>query len=646
MYNNCIYNSWLKSFKEPFGAIKTEEKVIYRIALNENIKVKKVEFLTCLFGEWNNPKIYPMKYIKTIDKNNIFAIETSFKVVRVHGYCFRYQMLDGSYKYLKKDPQTNNAYISDGDGEHWLQTVYDKNTNYKKFDKPDVMYQIFPDRFNKSDVKHKNIPSDRIIVDDWYKNPSYLPEDSSGMIKNNEYYGGDIKGIIEKLEYLKDLGIDIIYLNPICEAHSSHRYNTANYLVVDPMLGTWDDVKELCDKAHSLEMIVILDGVFSHSGSDSVYFNKEKRYSRLGAANSKSSLYRSWYQIHKDEKGNDVFDYWWGFKSLVKFDKDSPDFQKFIAGKHGVLARWLSYGIDGVRLDVADDLPDHFITLMRKNIKSIKADSYYIGEVWKNAVIGFPDEKQKRMYAIDQGLDGVMNYQFRDIIIDYMKYGNQNIKNRVYEILELYPKDFLLASMNLLSSHDRERILTKLVGPERSFSDNERANFEDRKWYAAHDKLNEDDYKRAKQMLKVASIMQFFWPGIPSIYYGDEAGLLGYLDPFCRKPFPWGKEDKDIFYYYKNLIKIRHSHKFLASSANMKIEYIDSNIMIFTRYDKNNLMIFAINRTNTIQYIDNIINNIIMNLSLNIKNFKIEMSLEKSDLKKLNPYGAIIINKK
>ena len=361
-----------------------------------------------------------------------------------------------------------------------------------------------------------------------------------------------------------------IYLNPIFESHENHRYNTANYRKVDPLLGTNEDFRELCKAAKTRGISVILDGVFSHTGADSIYFNKFGRYPTPGAYQSEKSPYYSWYHFW----GNKEYESWWGIDTLPNVDENNPSYTKYICGDDGVLDYWLSLGAAGYRLDVADELPDEFLDNLRACVKKFDEEKIVIGEVWEDA-----SNKEaygvKRRYLLGDQLDSVMNYPFREAIIAYMKgEAATTFRDRIMGILENYPKCTVDVLMNFVSTHDIERAINRFGGQP--------CDDKSKDWMASNE-LSPEEYERGKTLLKGAMVLQFFLPGVPSIYYGDEAGLQGWKDPFNRRCYPWGQEDTELIDYTRQLAKIRREHPAFAEGA-MEFLVLEDNVVGFARY--------------------------------------------------------------
>ena len=450
------------------------------------------------------------------------------------------------------------------------------------------MYQIIPDRFCKSGEVHENIPEGRVLREDWNGTPWYKP-DHNGHVWNNDYFGGDFKGIQSKLKYLSDLGVTCIYLYPIFESHENHRYNTADYMKADPMLGTNDDFEELCTEAKKYGISVILDGVFSHTGADSRYFNKFGRYKdSVGAYQSKESPYYEWYSFINYPH---EYEAWWGIDTLPNIWENNEDYTEFICGDEGVLHYWLDKGAAGFRLDVADELPDQFLNNLRKSVKNYGKDKVIIGEVWEDA-----SNKEsygiKRRYLLGDQLDSVMNYPFREAIINFVKGGlARDFIYSIMTILENYPKPSIDVLMNFVSTHDIERAINRLAG--------EYCDDKSKDWMAEK-YLTEEQYRQGKNMLKVAMTLMFFLPGVPSIYYGDEAGLQGYKDPFNRRCYPWGNEDQELINFVSELSRVRKSIPNMKDGRTYFVVNdgytIDERVVAFTR--QGNLdYIFFINRS-------------------------------------------------
>lgn len=403
-----------------------------------------------------------------------------------------------------------------------------------------VTYHIFVDRFNQvgEELTEDN---DFYVHTDKKEAPHYLPNEI-----NRDIYGGNLDGITKKLSYFNTLGVKTLYLSPIFEAWSNHKYNTADFSKIDSHFGDEESFKKLCEKAAKLEMRVILDGVFNHVGSDSVYFNKNNRYETIGAYQGKTSPYYKWFNFTENGK----YDSWWGIDTLPAISESEESYKEYIAE---ILKKWLESGASGWRLDVVDELPDEFVSHINAACRAVKRDALIIGEVWEDASnkIAY---SVRRKYFIAPELDGVMNYPIRDAIIGFVS-GYMSAEKAVKVMNEItlhYPKDVLNCLMNHIGTHDTPRVLTVLARPDIGFKPREEQ---------AHFKLSENEFNLGVKRLKKASVLQYAYPGSPCIYYGDEAGMQGGADPFNRAAFPWGEENINLIEHYKILGKLKINSK-------------------------------------------------------------------------------------
>ena len=471
------------------------------------------------------------------------------------------------------------------EGECWQLTVFESQYQIPDWLSGGIMYQIFPDRFYRSGTTKYNVPQDRYLHQRWGSQPEWRPN-HQGEITNSDYFGGDLEGIIQKLDYLQSLGITCIYLNPIFEAHSNHRYDTADYTKVDPLLGTKEDFKRLCKEANKRGMHIMLDGVFNHTGSDSIYFNRKGRYQTLGAYQSQESPYYDWYQFYQ---WPEQYACWWNFETLPNVNETNETYNAYINGTDGVIQTWLKAGADGWRLDVADELPDLFLDDITKAAKQVKPTSMILGEVWEDASNKMA-YGQRRRYLLGKQLDSVMNYPFREAIIGFLTGKNPaEMMELIMTVLEHYPPSAIHLLMNHIGTHDTERILTVLGG--------EPLNGRDREWQSKT-KLSQEQRSKGLALLKLASLMQYTLPGIPCVYYGDEAGMEGYRDPFNRVCFPWGHEDAELVNWYRSLGKIRHSCEVLKQGT-LEPYYADDDCFVYVRSDEavGQKLLVAVNRT-------------------------------------------------
>ncbi len=538
------YNSRYEYHKSIFGAIECDREVVFRIVLprdfcchHARLVVKKDSdcFENHIEMQWDCMQGEGEEWWRVS-----FRPETS----GLYEYRFEYDTPWGTSKIY---------HVGDGvgkirsEGEEWQLTVYDKDFSTPEWLKGGIIYQVFPDRFAFSGKEKKNVPCDRVLRSDRDGEPYWRP-DPSGKVLNNDYFGGDLKGIEQKLGYLKSLGVTCIYLNPIFEAHSNHRYDTADYTKIDPLLGDEKDFISLCKSAEKEGIKIILDGVFSHTGCDSKYFNEYGRYDTVGAYQSQDSKYFNWYKF---KKWPDDYLSWWGIKLLPEVMEENPDFIEYITGENGIARKWLKLGASGWRLDVADELPDAFLDNFRKAVKAENPNALIMGEVWEDASNKF-SYGERRRYLLGEQLDSVMNYPFAGAVIDFVRLASAELfASRVMTIVENYPKQVLDVLMNHISTHDTMRAITALAG--------ESCEYRDRYWQSTHH-LSDYDYKCGLSLMKMATAMQFTLPGVPSIYYGDEAGQEGYKDPFNRYCYQWGNENQELIDWYKKLGEIRHKN--------------------------------------------------------------------------------------
>lgn len=564
-------------YKSKFGAVESGESLTLRLILHNDAKVYEafLRYTNDSESEVHEVKLTPGDYL---DDYRIYYCDISFET-GLYFYSFRYTSEYGEFFVTTFK---NNLGIVAPDGKWWQLTCYDKEFKTPKWLSGGIIYQIFPDRFYSSGKKHKDIPEDRYAVSFWDKEPEYRQNNGPCSL-GNDYYGGDLLGIEEKLPYLAELGVTLIYLNPIFEAHSNHRYNTADYFKIDPTLGNEKDLENLCSKAKKLGISVVLDGVFSHTGDDSIYFNKQGRYGNSGAYNDVNSPYYSWYKFYGEGK---KYHAWWGVPSLPETVEENESFSDFITGENGVLRYWLKKGISGWRLDVADELPDCFLDKIRTAIKTEKEDAYLLGEVWEDAT-NKVSYGYRRRYLLGKQLDSVMNYPFANAIISFVNGGNGNeFLDTVLSITENYPKKALNCLMNHLGTHDTTRLLTRLGKND---------NIPSSRVEQSGLKLTEKEKELGIKKQKLAAVIQYTLPGVPSLYYGDEAGVEGCGDPFCRATYPWGNENEELLGFYKWLGNIRKTEE-VFKEGDFEPILGSLGLLAYTRYKGTEKLLIAVNR--------------------------------------------------
>ncbi len=568
--------------KYPLGAVSENSQLTFRIVLPREFCCTGAQVVITKDGE--EPCRYSMWWDCMQGENEEWwKIHLFFDKKGLYFYHFEYDTAFGT-SHIYRYRETLNGNI-DSTGLEWQFTVYDECFSTPDWLKGGIIYQIFPDRFYNSGKKKFGVPKDRILRNDYDGEPYWKP-DKNGKILNNDYFCGDLKGIEEKLPYISSLGINCIYLNPIFEAHSNHRYDTADYEKIDPLLGDEKDFSSLCQKAQELGIKIILDGVFSHTGSDSRYFNKKNRYPDKGAYQDQNSPYYNWYKFNS---WRDDYVSWWGIDIMPEIIEENPDFINYISGETGICKKWLNSGAMGWRLDVADELPDEFLDAFRKSVKACNPEALIIGEVWEDASNKESYGKRRR-YLQGNQLDSVMNYPFAQAIISFVRQGDaEQFEKTVASVLENYPKPVIDVLMNHIGTHDTMRAITALSG--------ESCIYRGREWQSGR-QLSPEQKSMGINLLKQAAVLQFTLPGVPSVYYGDEAGMQGYKDPFNRGCYPWEKENTQLLDFYKALGKFRREHPQFKTG---ECKFI-SAVMGCVAFTRENLTIISNSNNHTIRY--------------------------------------------
>ena len=574
-----LFDSKSPIHKKPFGTVVPDEVCALNIHIPISVHTQKV--VCILKSDDGATTLQEIPFVKkvTAAPYEIWSCEFSFPHTGLFFYYFYITTRDGGFRLFKQGDDTNMEA-----GALWQISCVPADFHTPDWAKGATIYQVFPDRFRKSgdcDLSGKLTPY--VVHEDWYEEVFWQPT-PDGTVLNNDFYGGNFRGITEKMDYIASLGTTILYLNPISKSFSSHRYDTGDYKVPDPMLGTLEDFREMVDCAHAHGIKVILDGVYSHTGSNSPYFNREGQFDNVGAYNSKESPYYSWFTFYSWPHS---YNSWWSFDTLPTVNKMDPAFVDFIiTGEDSVIAFWLRQGIDGFRLDVADELPDEFIKLLRDRVKEINPDAYVLGEVWEDAS-NKTAYNRRRTYFTNGELDSVMNYPFRTAIINFVRGfdSGKGLKDTVMSIVENYPQEVVHCNMNLLGTHDTARILTALVD-----------DFDGSREEKAKRRLSRNSFDVAYDRLLMASFLQYTLPGSPSLYYGDEACMEGYRDPFNRRPYPWGREDPDFMAHFLRLGQLRKEFEALRLGDIQFFEAGDRHIG-FTRSYKGRTFRIYVNRS-------------------------------------------------
>ena len=460
-------------------------------------------------------------------------------------------------------------------------TVTDERSDIREGD-TGAVYHIFIDRFRRG--KDTPIPDGMEFVSDWDSHDVEYPDYPGAPMKNNRVWGGNLSGVTEKLDYIASLGATMIYLSPIFQSPSNHRYDTADYMTIDPLCGDEHDLSELIREAKRRGIGILLDGVFNHTGSDSVYFNQRGRFQSVGACQGKTSPYYNWYNFRHFP---DDYECWWNIPILPRINPDEPSCRKFFVGEEGVIARYASLGIKGFRLDVADELSDGFIREIKARLRSASPDTLLYGEVWEDASNKIAYGQRKKYYLGDE-LDGVMNYPFRTGVIKYLRDGDTSaLQEYIWEVMPNTPRGTMFLQLNLLGSHDTPRALTALAGE----AENGRSVKQ-----LSQTKMSEAEYGLARRRLILAYLMSATFPGRPMIYYGDEAGMEGYADPMNRMPYPWGREDEALLDAYRAVGKLREKHAALGF-GDFSLLHLDETLLVYRRKNGNSAVVTFINRS-------------------------------------------------
>ena len=548
--------------KTPSGVIVKNSSVKFKVYVNQNCTPNELYLMI----KEDSDEDY--KYVLMQKQNDYFVTNYYFENFGHYFYCFKLNYNDFS-KYLCKSSEYYSV-ITDYKGEDFLQLVTSQLFDCDSSMQGGIIYQILPDRFCRDGevIKRESLN----LRDDWggaIKKNTTIPVEI-----NKEVFGGNIKGIISKLDYLAKLGVTIIYLNPIFLANSHHKYDVADYFKIDDMLGTEDDFKNLINQAEKHGIKIVIDCVFNHTGSDSIYFNKENRYDSLGAYNSKNSPYYDWYTF---ENYPEKYDCWWGIVTLPSIKKDSASYQNYIAGDGGVLDKYLKLGVYGVRLDVVDELSDEFVKRLYDKVKSYNKNSPVIGEVWEDASTKISYSK-RRQYFSNNEINSVMNYPIKNAILDYIYSKEpQKLLETLRFLQNSYPKPVLNNLMNIVGTHDTSRIFSEIKN------------------------LSNGNVEYAKSLFKIAYCILFTLPGVPCIYYGDEYGMEN-NDDTPRGCFDWNHYENDIYLFVKTLSKIRKFEVFKNGQTN--IIMASNGKFVFERFNEKEHIVVLVNLRNSNLFVE------------------------------------------
>lgn len=578
-----LFNSKEAQHKTPFGTIRTGENCILRVFVPyESGAVGMRLMLEDCDGAPKGERVFLLE--REQEDYQVYRCEFSLAERGLYYYWFYIEKQEGGFRLFKQGNDTNMEA-----GEKWQLSVLPTDFTVPSYARGAVMYQIMPDRFCKlgdCDLSEKLRPF--TLRETWGETPEYRP-DERGIVWNKDFFGGNFQGIRSKLPYLQQLGVGILYLNPVFMAYSNHRYDTADYKRPDPMLGTEADFRALCDEAHRLGLRIILDGVFSHTGSNSVYFDANFAFGG-GAVSDPQSPYRKWYRFSHYP---DQYEAWWGIRTLPCIEKMEQSYVNYIIeDEDSVVAHWMALGADGFRLDVVDELPDEFVLRLKRRIRAINPEALLLGEVWEDASNKRAYSVSRR-YFVDGELDSVMNYPWRTAIVRYVKGMDDGrmLGDSVMTIAENYPPQVLACVMNHLGTHDTPRILTVLGD-----------DFCGTKAEKAERFLTPEGRTLAVERLKRAAFLQFTLPGMPSIYYGDEAGMEGFEDPFCRRCYPWGREDTDLRAYYAALCRMKNTLAVLKN-GDVRVTEAGGGKIAFTRRSGKDVAKIYVNQSDAQWYL-------------------------------------------
>lgn len=582
MFEQSIYTSRDPVCKEPYGAVPAGQTVRFSVYPAREIFLRGVTLYISEDGK--EPVAYPMHWDGLYGACDRYTAVFTPGTPGLYWYYFAVEDRNGARKYICRGA-ASVSYESDSVQDQYQLTVYDGSYQVADWFGRGITYNIFPDRFCRTQVPPKEgYRAHREIHENWNDIPVYQP-DAHGEILNDDFFGGSLKGVLSKLDYLASLHVQTIYFNPIFEAYSNHRYDTGNYKCIDPMMGTEEDFKELCAEAKKRGMRVILDGVFSHNGYDSVYFNARGHYDSVGAFQSQESPYYEWYDF---SHWPDQYSSWWGIYTLPQVNELNPKYLNYIIeDEDSVIRRWLRLGASGWRLDVADELPDEFIAKLNAAARREKPDALVVGEVWEDASNKISYSVRRRYFQGGE-LDSVMNYPLRDGVMSFLGGSPaQDFAEKMECLRENYPRAVFYNLMNIIGTHDTPRALTVMGAKPEDWSGSREHRA------VAH--LTGDDLIAARRKMYLAAVIQFTMPGSPTIYYGDEAGLQGFEDPFNRRTYPWGNEDGSLLEFYRKLCTVR-SESSALTDGEIAFRRAEGGLLIFERWDAQEHLYIVINR--------------------------------------------------
>lgn len=584
------FDSRALAHKQPFGAVTAGSTISFAVGALPGVgKLTLVVEKRRLEGNQEILEYGAVARVAMVNAGNTWTASHRFDDVAVYGYWFEAQIgerlfvlqnnLDSVFWTREKgsggQASVAELYADQRQIRRFRQTVYAPDFKVPDWAADAVYYYVFPERFRNGDRRNDPQPGKARyhqhtveLHQRWTERP-FRPGsgDGSDGIFNNDFFGGDLQGLIDKLDYIRELGANTIYMTPVFKAASNHKYDTADYRQIDPAFGSNALFTKLCQEAARRGIRVILDTSLNHTGSDSLYFNRYGNHGTRGAFNkgrvNAKSPYADWYSFDTTQSDPDKqYKGWVGVVDLPELNKASPALRNFAyRDQDSVMKLWLDRGAAGWRMDVAPWVPDDFWREWRSEIKAHRPDALTIAETWFDA----------SKYFLGDMFDSTMNYIFRNTVLDYAAGGNAAALYRNIELTrEAYPPQAFFALMNLLSTHDQARALHHFG------------------WSDEHGNRNDSRAAAlAKQRLKLALLFQMSFPGAPSVYYGDEVGVTGGDDPYNRATYPWadagGEPDLVLLADFKRLIKLRHEHAVLRRGSLSAPLLADDHVIVLAR---------------------------------------------------------------
>ncbi len=613
---SLYYNSRDIQSKSPYGAVVQGENVTLNFRARKNDLIKARAILTrqemvgnSTMEKYTKYKTLEMKKTEGTNGLDIWTVQFSIKEIGVYGYHFElYKNEEDAIVYADNDTQVKVPWVNiKGTGGFgkvtplkkfklpYTLTVYTNDYHQPQWSENMIIYYIFPERFKNGNRKNDPSPGNTLFYGKkavekhtpWSDPLPWVPGKSDNCETDdkeycNDFYGGDLDGVIQKLDYIASLGVNVIYLNPIFFAPSNHKYDTADYKRIDPMFGDLDVFKKLIAEAKKRGIHIILDASLNHSGSDSVYMDRYGKYPGIGAFENETirtdSPYYDWYEFNPKATTADQMYNQWANPTLANL-KESESYKDFAyRNKDSISQYWLGLGAGGWRMDVTPWVSDQFWKEWRASIKKNYPDIMTFSEVWFDA----------SKYLVGDMFDTTMNYIFRQAVLDFARGGNAIKSMDALEMIrENYPKPAFDRAMNLLSSHDLPRVL----------------------WEVGYKSYGQDAYGEFRKRMLLAVAFQFCYPGAPTIYYGDEIGLTGGHDPFNRGPYPWKEDggdygDETLLQDFKKLSSLRTSEDTLKKGS-LEPLYTDKNVIIIRRNWNDQEVILLFNNAKSAVSLDN-----------------------------------------